>query len=518
MAPALFKSSERRRRLDADPPAHHRRPRRQRRPRRRRPPPTWSRVRGSALAGGDLALGRRRRHLRQRRCPRARAAAPRSPTAPPRAALRRHPGQRQRGPPVTTRVDAARPGRRSALSLPGVLVSAIVQLAGGRLVVGTRDGARRLAWQEQQRRASTTATTNGAHWTAGTGAGTGAVAGIAFNGTNALVALTTNGTTAAALHQRRRHHLDGGLHHRRQRHRRPGQLPRRQRHASSSWPPNDKLLQSTDAAGGYSFGAADRQGGERLGARAARSSTTSRSPSIPPTPCTSSSATPAAAKASSRAPTAAACGSCSNDGLFAAQIDFADQVARRLSLRRQPHRLRLVRRRRARRAVDRASIAPSDVDARSGLGARLRQRRSQARRRRAVEPRRPGGAAPPARRHPDRRRHRAVRAQFAWQDADLPRRRQSAHRRPARRRHDASSPASRARRTPPAGQYLYHLDQRRHELERSTSLSAVGGVRALAFDPSQHATIYAGAGDFKDSFHTVAHAGGLWKSTDGGAT
>jgi len=66
-----------------------------------------------------------------------------------------------------------------------------------------------------------------------------------------------------------------------------------------------------------------------------------------------------------------------------------------------------------------------------------------------------------------------------------------------------------------AGQYLYRSTNGGTSWAL-TSLSVVGGVRALAFDPSQHATIYAGAGDYKDSLHSVAHAGGLWKSTDGG--
>lgn len=50
----------------------------------------------------------------------------------------------------------------------------------------------------------------------------------------------------------------------------------------------------------------------------------------------------------------------------------------------------------------------------------------------------------------------------------------------------------------------------------ATSLSVVGGVRALAFDPSNRQIVYAGAGDYATGLDRVAHAGGLWKSTDGG--
>ncbi|HEY2743185.1 MAG TPA: hypothetical protein VGL86_01125, partial [Polyangia bacterium] len=44
-----------------------------------------------------------------------------------------------------------------------------------------------------------------------------------------------------------------------------------------------------------------------------------------------------------------------------------------------------------------------------------------------------------------------------------------------------------------------------------------GGVRALAFDPSNHMVIYAGAGDRAGGNASVTTAGGLWKSIDGGA-
>jgi hypothetical protein len=66
-----------------------------------------------------------------------------------------------------------------------------------------------------------------------------------------------------------------------------------------------------------------------------------------------------------------------------------------------------------------------------------------------------------------------------------------------------------------AGQYLYRSVNGGTSWAL-TSLNVVGGVRALAFDPSKHTTIYAGAGDYKGDLHSIAHAGGLWKSTDGG--
>ena len=70
--------------------------------------------------------------------------------------------------------------------------------------------------------------------------------------------------------------------------------------------------------------------------------------------------------------------------------------------------------------------------------------------------------------------------------------------------------------TTAVGQYLY-VSTNGGTSWTPSSLSVVGGVRALAFDPSNHMTVYAGAGDFKGDLHFVGHVGGLWKSTDGGA-
>lgn len=66
-----------------------------------------------------------------------------------------------------------------------------------------------------------------------------------------------------------------------------------------------------------------------------------------------------------------------------------------------------------------------------------------------------------------------------------------------------------------AGPYLYRSTNGGTSWA-ATSLSVVGGVRALAFDPSNRKTIWAGAGDYATGLASVANAGGLWKSIDGG--
>ena len=68
--------------------------------------------------------------------------------------------------------------------------------------------------------------------------------------------------------------------------------------------------------------------------------------------------------------------------------------------------------------------------------------------------------------------------------------------------------------TAATGQYLY-TSTNGGTSWTPTSLTVAGGVRSLAFDPSNHMTIYAGAGDRNDP-QSVTTAGGLWKSTDGG--
>lgn len=67
------------------------------------------------------------------------------------------------------------------------------------------------------------------------------------------------------------------------------------------------------------------------------------------------------------------------------------------------------------------------------------------------------------------------------------------------------------------GQYLYKSIDGGVSWS-ATSLQAIGGIRALAFDPSNHQTLYAGAGDYAGGRNEVMNAGGLWKSTDGGQT
>ena len=107
-----------------------------------------------------------------------------------------------------------------------------------------------------------------------------------------------------------------------------------------------------------------------------------------------------------------------NDGLFAQQIDFA--LKSPAGYRYAANRSGFVYFGGA--ALDAPWIRvyrAKDVTKRSGERARLRHRRQQARRRRAVEPRRSGSAAAPARRHQDRRRRRAVRA-LAWSTLAYP--------------------------------------------------------------------------------------------------
>ena len=93
-------------------------------------------------------------------------------------------------------LDSGKTWTPTALNLPGLLVSALVQLPGGRLVIGLRDGSGGLRGKNNTG-AVYYSDDDGAHWTMSTGAGSTAVASIAFNGTNTLVALTTTGTTAA---------------------------------------------------------------------------------------------------------------------------------------------------------------------------------------------------------------------------------------------------------------------------------------------------------------------------------
>lgn len=74
-----------------------------------------------------------------------------------------------------------------------------------------------------------------------------------------------------------------------------------------------------------------------------------------------------------------------------------------------------------------------------------------------------------------------------------------------------------------SGNYLFQSMNRGTSWTPVTNLTTVGGVRALAFDPTNPAVIYAGAGDnggFAGGGEGLFpnHADGLYKSTDGGAS
>ena len=139
-------------------------------------------MRGRAVAGGDLALRQRRRHLRRASLPSTTggctAIADGATSGTLFAGIQD--GSQRRAPLQVARLrqdlDA------TALNLPGVLVSAS-SASRRRLVVGLRDGSGGLRGKNNSG-AIYYSDDDGAHWTMATGAGSAAVAGIAFNGTN----------------------------------------------------------------------------------------------------------------------------------------------------------------------------------------------------------------------------------------------------------------------------------------------------------------------------------------------
>jgi hypothetical protein len=408
--------------------------------------------------------------------------------------------------------DAGKTWTATALSLPGVLVSAIVQLPAGRLVIGLRDGAGGLRGKNNSG-AIYYSDDDGAHWTMATGAGSAAVAGLAFNGTNELVALTTNGTTAAVFSSADGITFTAGT---------PytagaggGQV---RYHAGSDtfflMATNDKLLQSSNAAGGYSFAAStDRAAG--VSAPVPLSLQHHAAFAVDPADATHLLLGDAAG---GEGIFASADGGgvwvVSNDGLFAQQVDLAikSPAGYRYAANRsgfvyfggaalgapwtRVYRAKdLARDSVVALAYDTADnkrvvIAQSDLVNQAALLA-------------LPDATATGDDAPPFT-HP------------AWQTLSYP----DAGKAPilgllvdgmtlyagiARPQNGAT------------GQYLYRSTNGGTSWAL-TSLAVVGGVRALAFDPSKHATLYAGAGDYKGSVRSVVHAGGLWKSLDGGDT
>lgn len=397
----------------------------------------------------------------------------------------------------------------TALNLPGVLVSAIAQLPSGRVVIGLRDGAGGLRGKNNTG-AIYYSDDNGAHWAQSTGAGSAAVASIAFNGTNKLVALTTSGTTAAVFTS-----TDGAAFTAGPTYAGSDQGGQVSYHAASDtfflMATNDKLVQSANAAGSYAFGTMDL----------------AASVSAPiPLSINHHAAfvvDPAAAThiligdvGGGEGIFASADGggtwAVSNDGLFAAQIDFATKspAGYRYAANRsgfvwfggaaldapwtRVYRARDI----TRDAV--SALAYDSADAKRIVVAQANLV-DQAALLALPDATAVGDDAAPF-------------AHNAWQTLTYP----DAGKAPifgllvdgmtlfAGVAHSQSATA---------GPYLYRSTNGGTSWA-ATSLSVVGGVRALAFDPSKHTTLYAGAGDYNGGLHAVAHAGGLWKSTDGG--
>src|SRR6185312_15701890 len=151
-------------------------------------------------------------------------------------------------------VDAGQSWTLLGLNLPGVLVTDIVKLASGRLVIGTADGAGGVRGNKNSG-SLFYSDDEGAHWTAGTGIGNGAIAGIATNGGTTIIALAT-GVNATLYTTSDGAAWSAGASF-------TGTAPNAQiaYHAGSDtfflMPANDQLLQSTAAAsGGYTFGSA----------------------------------------------------------------------------------------------------------------------------------------------------------------------------------------------------------------------------------------------------------------------
>ena len=365
-----------------------------------------------------------------------------------------------------TSVDAGKTLTLLGLNLPGVLVADIVKLAGGRLVVGTRDGSGGLRGKNNTG-SLYYSDDEGAHWTAGHRHRHRCRRRHRLQRHQRAHCAHDQRCQRHALHQRRRHAWTAGFHHRR--HRPPADKSATTPAATrSSCCPTHKLLPVDRRR--RLLRVRRRPPTRRRSASApvplSRSSITSRSPSTPPTPATSSSATPAAARACSRPPTAAACGSWRTTASSRSGSDCALKSPCRLSLRRPtaPASSTSAAPRSTRRGL--ASIAPSDVTRDPVVGAHVRHRRRQARRRRAVEPGRPGA---PCRLLPDATQTGDDMAPFAhnaWTTLTYPDagkapvdgapRRRHHH---VRRRRKKSQYAG-GRRLP------LHLDERRHELER----------------------------------------------------
>ena len=195
-----------------------------------------------------------------------------------------------------------------------------------------------------------------------------------------------------------------------------------------------------------------------------------------------------------------------------AEIDFAVKSTRPAIATRQPHRLRLLRRRRRRRAVD-PRLSRQDVTKDPVSGARptapttsassSRSRTSSIRR-----------SCAPARRHQHRRRCGAPFAHSAWSTLPIPDN-GKAPSSASRRRHDHlrrhRPVAERRRRRRPV-----RLDERRHQLGGDVAQRRRRRARARLRPVEAHHDLRRRR-RLQGRHAHVTNAGGLWKSTDGGA-
>jgi hypothetical protein len=409
-------------------------------------------------------------------------------------------------------VDAGQSWTSLGLNQPGVLVTDIVKLASGRVVVGTRDGAGGVRGNKNSG-SIFYSDDEGAHWTAGTGIGTGAIAGMATNGGTTIIALAT-GVNATLYTSSDGAAWSAGTSF-------TGTSPDAQiaYHAGSDtfflMPANDQLLQSTAASsGGYTFGSATNKAAS-LSAPVAFSVGHHAAFAVDPADATHILVGDVAGgEGIFTSADGGGTWAVANDGLFAQQVDFAFKTTKS-GYRYAANRTGFVYFGgtsltapwlRVFRATDLTRDPVVAMAADTADDKRLVVAQSnlvdQALLRLLPDATNAADEGSPF-------------AHSAWTTLTYP--------------DAAKSPVLALlvdgmtmlagvalSNTTAVGQYLY-LSTNGGTSWTPTSLSVVGGVRALAFDPSSHMTIYAGAGDFKGDIRLVGHVGGLWKSTDGGA-
>jgi len=405
-------------------------------------------------------------------------------------------------------IDAGKTWTAAGLSVPGMMPSAIVQLPSGRLVVGVRAGK---SGYKNGNTGGIYYSDNGISFTAATGAPAAAVFGIAFNGTSTLVALASDGATATPYTSSdgatwtAGSGVAGGD--------QGGQVSY---HAGSDsfflMATNNKLLESTNAAGGYSFASAiDR----------AASASTPVAYSV--TQHAAFAVDPADANhlllgdyGGGEGILASADGGgvwvVSNDGLFAQIVDFAFKTPS--GYRYAANHTGFVYFGAASLTAPWLRVYRANDESRDPVVAMAYDTAND---KRLVIAQANFVDQALLRALPDATavgEDMAPFAHSAWQTLTYP---------------DAAKNPTLAllvdgmtlfagvstKQSGTVGQYLYKSTNGGTSWA-ATSLAVAGGVRALAFDPSSHATLYAGAGDWKDNRVSVTHAGGLWKSTDGG--